>query len=136
MINSSAVVLEFDPLRGLLRGYTTSELGNARLDALTPSTDPAWIGTQQQLTAEVREFRRVGGRFEFAGLTDVTQLLDKSGISGAVLETDEIHDVITAVDRAAEWREIDLNPPQGMKADWLAIKQLSAAIADFTEFLR
>jgi DNA mismatch repair protein MutS2 len=40
------------------------------------------------------------------------------------------------VDRAAEWREIAFNPPQGMKSDWGAVRELSSQIADFAEFLR
>jgi DNA mismatch repair protein MutS2 len=136
MKNSSARVLEFDILRELVRGYAASDLGRLRLGSLAPATDLVWIQQQQRLTAEVREFRRVGGSFEFAGLIDVSKLLERSRISGAALETLEIRDVITVVDRAAEWREIVLNPPQGMKRDWEAVRRLSSAIADFTEFLR
>jgi DNA mismatch repair protein MutS2 len=136
MTNSSARVLEFEPLRDMLRGYAASDLGRARVAALAPSVDLAWIQNQHQLTAEIREFRRVGGGFEFAGLTQLSDLLEKARISGAALETTEIRDVITAVDRAAEWREIATNPPQGMKQEWTAVRQLSSGIADFTEFLR
>ena len=136
MENSSAGVLEFAGLRDLLRGYAASDLGRAKVAALAPSIDLDWIQNQQQLTSEVREFRRAGGSFNFAGLLDVSQLLDKARISGAALESLEVISVISAVDRAAEWREIAFNPPQGMEQDWAAVKQLSSAIADFTEFLR
>jgi DNA mismatch repair protein MutS2 len=136
MKNSSAPVLEFAPLRDLLRGYATSNLGRERVAALAPSLDLAWIEHQHQLASEIREFRRVGANFEFVGLIDISKLLQKSRISGVALETTEIRDVITAVDRAAEWREIAFNPPQGMKGDWAAVRQLSSGIADFTQFLR
>jgi DNA mismatch repair protein MutS2 len=136
MTNSSAQVLEFDALRELVRGYAASQLGRVRVAALVPIVDLAWIQDQQQLTAEIREFRRAGGSFEFAGLIDISKLLEKSHISGATLETLEIRDVVTAVDRAAEWREIAFNPPQGMKEDWAAVRELSSGITDFTDFLR
>jgi DNA mismatch repair protein MutS2 len=136
MTNSSARVLEFDALRELVRGYTSSDLGRARVAQLAASTDLAWIQNQQQLTGEVREFRRVGGDFNFFGLTPISDLLEKAGISGVALEALEIVSVITVVDRAAEWREIALNPPQGMKQEWTAVRELSAGVADFTEFLR
>ncbi len=136
MTHSSARVLEFDALRELVRGYTSSDLGRVRVAQLAASTDLAWIQSQQQLTGEVREFRRVGGNFNFFGLTPGSDLLEKAGISGVALEALEIVSVITVVDRAAEWREIALNPPQGMKQDWTAVRQLSSAIGDFTEFLR
>ena len=135
LVHTSAGVLEFESLRDLLRGYTSSPLGSGRIATLAPSTDRSWIELQQQLTSEIREFRRVGGRFEFAGLLDVGKLIEKASISGAALETTEIRDVILVVDRAAEWREIALSPPAAMK-EWTAIPLVSAGIADFTEFLR
>jgi DNA mismatch repair protein MutS2 len=136
MDHNSARVLEFDALRELLRGYTASDLGRARVAELAASTDLAWIQNQQQLTAEVREFRRVGGSFNFFGLMRLAELLEKAGISGAALEALEIVSVTTVVDRAAEWREIALRPPQGMRQEWTAVRQLSSGIADFNEFLR
>jgi len=135
LTHTSARVLEFESLRDLLRGYASSPLGGGRIAALAPSQDRSWIEQQQQLTGEIREFRRVGGRFEFSGLLDVAELLDKARISGAALETTEIRDVVLVVDRAAEWREIIQSPPAAMK-EWIAVPKLSAAIPDLSEFLR
>src|SRR6201982_2485902 len=135
LTHTSAGVLEFEPLRDLLRGYASSPLGGGRIAALAPSLDRAWIEQQHQLTSEVRDFQRVGGRFEFAGLLDVRKLIGKRSTAGAALETLEIRDVILIVDRAAEWREIVLSPPAAMK-EWTAFSALSAAIADFTNFLQ
>src|SRR5271163_3983988 len=101
LTHTSARVLEFDSLLDLLRGYASSPLGQARIAALAPSTDRAWIESQHQLASEIREFRRVGGRFEFSGLLPTAQLVAKSRILGAILETTEIRDVILIVDRAA-----------------------------------
>ncbi|HWY22272.1 MAG TPA: endonuclease MutS2 [Candidatus Acidoferrum sp.] len=136
LIHSSARVLEFDALRELLRGYSSSPLGQARITTLAASTDPIWIAEQQELTTELREFRRVGGRFEFSGLLDITRLVQKSRIAGAVLETVEIRDVLLVVDRAAEWREIALHPPANMRTEWRRTRTLSERVPDFTEFLR
>jgi DNA mismatch repair protein MutS2 len=136
LLHSSARVLEFDSLRQLLRAYASSPLGQERVDLLAPSTDPGWITTQQQLAAEIREFRRVGGRFDFSALLDITLLVHESRIAGAALETTGIRDVILVVDRAAEWREIVLHPPASMKSDWQRVHALSAQITDFTDFLR
>src|ERR1700727_1822424 len=134
--HSSARVLEFDALRELLRGYASSPLGRNRVAALAPSTDRNWITIQQKLAGEVREFRRVGGRFDFSGLIDIEQLVEKSRIGGAALETTEIRDVVLVVDRAAEWREISLHPPAAMRSEWREVRSLSDQIVDFTEFLR
>jgi DNA mismatch repair protein MutS2 len=136
LAHTSARVLEFESLRDLLRGYTSSPLGQKRVAALAPSTDRNWIENQQQLTSEIREFRRVGGHFEFAGLLDINQVVQKSRIEGAALETAEIRDVVLVVDRAAEWKEIALSPPAAMKIEWKAAAALSSGIADFTQFLR
>jgi DNA mismatch repair protein MutS2 len=136
LIHSSARVLEFESLRELLRGYASSPLGSERIAALAPSTDCDWIETQQALAQEIREFRRVGGRFDFSGLIDIDLLVKEARIAGAALETTEIRDVILVVDRAAEWREIVLHPPANMKSDWHGVRALSDQIVDFNEFLR
>jgi len=136
MTNSSALVLEFESLRDLVRGYALSDLGRARVSALCPSVDLAWIEKQHQLTSEIREFRRVGGSFDFTGLIDVSKLLDKSHIAGAVLDSLEIRDVLAIIERASEWRAIANAPPQGMKTDWAAVRELASGIADFDDLLR
>jgi DNA mismatch repair protein MutS2 len=136
LIHNSARVLEFESLRELLRGYASSPLGQDRIAALAPSTDRDWIRGQQDLAQEVREFRRVGGHFDFSALIDISLLVEKSRIAGVALETTEIRDVILVVDRAAEWREIALHPPANMKSDWHGVRALSDQILDFTEFLR
>lgn len=134
--HTSARVLELEPLRDLLRGYASSPLGQSRIAALSPSTEPVWIQTQQGLATEIREFRRVGGRFDFAGLPEIASLVEKSRIAGAALETTDIRDIVLVVDRAAAWREISLHPPAAMRSDWSRVHVLSDGIADFTNFLR
>jgi DNA mismatch repair protein MutS2 len=129
-------VLEFESLRDLLRGYAPSPLGQARVVSLAPSDDRDWIQLQHQLTSEIGEFRRVGGRFEFSGLLDVSQSVEKARIAGVALETAEIRDIVLVVDRAAEWREIALNPPSAMTLEWKAVAQISTGVIDFTDFLR
>lgn len=136
LLHNSARVLEFDSLRELLCGYCSSPLGQSRVAHLAPSTDRNWIESQQAMASEIREFRRVGGRFDFSGLTDISPLVEKARIAGVALETTEIRDVILLVDRAAEWREISLHPPAAMRSEWRQIHSLSAQVADFTEFLR
>jgi DNA mismatch repair protein MutS2 len=135
LLHTSARVLEYESLRELLRGYASSPLGQDRIAALAPSTDRDWMESQQALAQEIREFRRVGGRFDFSGLIDIDPLVKEARIVGAVLETTEIRDVILVVDRAAEWREIVLHPPANMKSDWHGVRALSGQIIDWTEFL-
>jgi DNA mismatch repair protein MutS2 len=136
LIHTSARVLEFESLLDLVRGYASSPLGQARIATLAPSVDRDWIHLQQRLTSETREFRRVGGHFDFSGLLDVSQSVEKARIYGAALETTEIRDVVLLVDKAAEWREIALSPPAAMTVEWESVTPLSHRIIDFTEFLR
>jgi DNA mismatch repair protein MutS2 len=135
LIHASGRVLEFESLRDLIRGYAASPLGQGWISALSPSVNRCWIENQHLLTTELREFRRLGGRFEFSGLLDIATTVEKARIHGAVLETTEIRDVVLVVDRAAEWREIALSPPAAMD-EWIAVAELSSGITDFTEFLR
>lgn len=132
----SSRVLEFDTLRDLLRGYAASPLGQGLISSLQPSKDRAWIESQHLLTAEIHEFRRVGGGFDFSGLIDVKDQVQKSRIGGAALETAEIRDIVLVVDRAAEWQKIVHEPPVAMRSEWKAVRELSSGIANFSEFLR
>jgi DNA mismatch repair protein MutS2 len=136
LAHTGSPLLEFEALRELLAGYAPSPLGQRRIAELQPSQDSAWIANQQQLTTEIREYRRAGGRFEFAGLFEVQKLVEKSRISGAALETTEIRDIVLVADRASEWREIVRQPPAAMRSDWTVVNALSAGIQDFTTFLR
>ncbi len=136
LVHNSARVLEFESLRDLLRGYASSTLGQNRIARLAPSTDLEWIRREQELTTEIREFRRVGGRFDFSGLIDVSGLVAKARIAGVALEILEIRDVILVVDRASEWREISSHPPAAMRSEWRCTDELSRRIGDFNELLR
>jgi len=75
LLHTSARFLEFDSMREMLRAYAYSPLGQAKIAALAPSGDAAWIERQQRLTEEIREYLRVGARFEFSGLLDPTALV-------------------------------------------------------------
>jgi DNA mismatch repair protein MutS2 len=133
---TSERVLEFDQFRQLLAIYTASPLGHERVMQLTPSRDRQWIELQQQLTGELRGYLRTGGRFDFHGLLDPSQLIDKARITGAALEIVEIRDLLLLADRAAEWREIALHPAAAIQDKWQAVHELSEGIADFTLLLR
>src|SRR5260370_9819874 len=136
MTFSSGRVLEFEALRELLNAYAVSDLGKAKVAALQPVCDRAWITGQHQLVVEVLQFLRGGGRFDFSGLLSPAPMRDKAHIAGAALETTEIRGLLALIDRAAQWREIILRPPTAMKLEWDAVAQLSSGIADFTGLLR
>src|SRR6476646_565624 len=134
--HSSSRVLEFDHFRDVLGVYVSSPLGKARVAQLEPSLDRSWINQQQQLADESRRFYSAGGRFEFTGLFDAHNLLAKARIPGATLEIEQIRDLVLLVDKASEWREMALHPPDAVKRHWLGMLALTQQIADFTLLLR
>lgn len=136
--HSSSRVLEFDQFRDLLAAYVNSPLGKERVAHLVPSAEHKWIAEQQQLAAETRRFLSAGGRFDFSGLFDARKLLAKARIPGAALEIAEIRDILVVADKAAEWREIALRPPEAVVREkaWQGMQALSLQIADFTAVLR
>ncbi len=136
MQNFSEQVLEFEHLRQLLAAYTASPLGRDRLAQLAPSGEREWIERQQQLTEELRGYLRSGARFDFHGLLDPTELINKSRIRGAALEILEIRDLLMVADRASEWRETALHPAANVAEHWQAVRELSENIADFGGLLR
>lgn len=135
MRHSSGRVLEFDSLREILRAYTWSELGRGRVAVLEPQADQSWIEQQHKLTAEVRAFLKTGSRFDFSGLQDLSKLLDKSRISGATLEPEELRDILVLTDRASAFREIALHPPDALRNGWPSVEELGKRVADFRPLL-
>ena len=145
--HTSTAVLEYDSLRQLVRGYASSPLGQSRVAGLEPTAEREWIERQQQLTAEIRRFLRVGGHFDFFGLLDPGTLLEQAAIEGAALEATAIRDILLVIDRADEWRATVASPPAAMKAPaagepvsggdpWPEVTTLSAGIGDFTALIR
>src|SRR5690348_8127130 len=83
--------------REMLRGYASSPLGQGRVAALAPSGEQEWIERQQAMAEEIREYRRVGGRFDFSGLNDPSALVQKARIEGAALEAGELREILAVV---------------------------------------
>ena len=132
---TSAAALEWPRLRDHIAGRTWSSLGRAWVLALEPSADLAWIDEQQQRTAELRTFFLRGGSFEFGGLFDPTTLLDKARIEGAALESIEIRDLLTVVERVAAWRNLlsssgNAGAPNATHYEWPGITALSTSLLD------
>jgi DNA mismatch repair protein MutS2 len=126
----SAAALEWPRLRDHIAGRTFSPLGRGWVLALEPCADLAWIDQQQQRTAELRTMLTRGGSFEFHGLFDPTTLLDKARIDGAALESTEIRDLLTVIERVAAWRNLIDPPPNGTRYEWPGIFALSAPLLD------
>ncbi len=122
--------LEWERLRERLAAGARSELGRDRVLALEPSADAAWIGQQQQRTAEMRRLVAVGAAFDFRGLLDPAHLLDQARIEGAALEPVELLAVLAHAERIDAWRHVVMAPPGDLKDHWPAIDALSAPLIE------
>ena len=112
---SSAESLGWPALREHLASRCASAPGRELTLALEPTTDLAWIESQQTRTAEVRTLLAGGASFSFAGLFDPAALLDKARVEGAALEGTEILELLALAERVAAWRTL-LAPAPGTQS--------------------
>ena len=115
LAESSATALEWPRLRESIAARAVSPLGRAWTLALEPTTDLAWIQSQQSRTEEFRAFLSGGGSFTFHGLFDPTDLLDKARIEGSALEALEIVALLELVERVAAWRTLITTSDSGRR---------------------
>jgi DNA mismatch repair protein MutS2 len=99
--------------------------------ALEPSADLVWIEAQHERTEEMRALYNSGGSFDFHGLFDPAEMLEKSRIEGSALEPPEILSLITVVERVAAWRSLIFNPAQS-REEITALATLSLPIREAT----
>ncbi|MFC6646159.1 endonuclease MutS2 [Granulicella cerasi] len=123
--------LQWELLRERVSSGARSPLGKARVLALEPSAEREWIAAQQTRTAEMRPLVTAGALFNFRGLIDPKNLLDKARIQGAALEAAELLDVLAHAERVAEWTQLVMSPPDAVRCKWPAIEALSAPLLEF-----
>lgn len=129
--------LEYDKIRELLKKYTASRLGTARVDALTPSYDLDTIRYLQTLCSEVKFFHELYGGVPLGGLTDIRALLNHAAKIGAILDTEEllnvrkVAEIPTDIHKTFEKRDRDEFPNLFSIVDALPVfPELVEAIAD------
>jgi DNA mismatch repair protein MutS2 len=122
----SAAALEWVRLRDLVAGHSSSPVGRAWVNSLTPTSDAAWLNTQHSRTDEVRRLITAQLSFDFHPLFDATQLLDKSRIDGATLEASEIRNIVGIVECVVAWRSLMASAQQDATSP--ALQELSAPL--------
>ncbi len=125
LLERGGTALQWEALRERLASGARSPLGRAWVSALEPSADLRWIDQQQQRTAEMRRLVNAGNAFEFRGLFDPTDLLDKARIDGAALEPLELTSMLDMAERVEAWRQVLLSPPDAVRNRWPAMEELS-----------
>ncbi len=86
MLPNVETALEFDKLKKLLKRYTASELGNARIDKLAPSDSLDTVHNLLKLCTEAKTYQQQSGEIPLNGLTDIGQTLRHAAITGTILE--------------------------------------------------
>ncbi len=113
-------ILEWDRLLALLAGYSASPLGRDWLLTLAPSSDVAWIEREHSLVAEMQLLLAEGGaQPSLGGLSDPTQLLAKSRLTGAALEPPEIRALLALAGAIDAWASTMRNPPDRFRSGGL-----------------
>jgi DNA mismatch repair protein MutS2 len=123
----SAKALQWPELILHLSRRAQSSLGKEWVSALEPSADADWIGTQQQRNAEMQQLISAGS-FDFRGVFDVTETLDKARIDGAALEALELRSVIVHAERVEAWRQVVLASSDTARGRWPGIEELTSPL--------
>lgn len=89
MLSNVENTLEYDKLKHHLKSHTTSELGNARVDNLSPSDSYDTVLDQQKLCSELKSFHQRTGGISLDGLTDISSTLLHVSKIGAILEPED-----------------------------------------------
>ena len=94
-------ILEFDRLRDLLRGHTTSAPGGRAVDALAFRTSREELDREFAAIAEAMACLRAGSEVGFGALADPQPWLARISMPGALLEPAELLDVASLADISA-----------------------------------
>jgi DNA mismatch repair protein MutS2 len=137
----SCEALEWSRLLELVGSFAHSKVAREWLLAIKPSRDPSWIEQQHDLVSEMRTLLAQGVSPALGGLFDPTRMTDKARIQGALLEPEEIRDLLFLMDNITTWQALIESPPEAVASGLGGLKALSqlpagAQLAQLTRSLR
>jgi DNA mismatch repair protein MutS2 len=121
----SCEALEWGRLLELLATFVHSRVSREWLMAMKPSQDASWIEQQHGLVGEMRRLLGQGVSPALGGLFDPTRLTDKARIQGALLEPEEMRDLLFLVDNITTWQALIERPPEAVAAQLPGLQALS-----------
>ena len=121
----SCEALEWSRLLELVATFVHSRVSREWLLAMKPSRDVSWIDHQHGLVSEMRLLLAQGVSPALGGLFDPTRLTDKARIQGALLEAEEIRDLLFLVDNITTWQALIERPPEAVTAQLPGLQALS-----------
>jgi DNA mismatch repair protein MutS2 len=137
----SCEALEWSRLLELVASFAHSTVAREWLLAMKPSRDPFWIEQQHDLVSEMRSLLAQGISPALGGLFDPTRMTDKARIQGALLEPEEIRDLLFLMDNITTWQALIESPPEAVASGLSGLRALSqlpagAQLAQLTQSLR
>ena len=94
--------LEFEAIRALVLSHAGSAAGQARVEALTPHTEPGAVRAALSRTTEGTVVVRTLGRQPYHDLPDIAPALQEAGVAGTFLEPLVLSDVASFIEGAIE----------------------------------
>lgn len=94
MLSKVEKALEYDKLKYHLKKHTASELGNARVDNLTPLETIDAMHYQLKIVSEMKAFHQNTEGMSLDGLTDITKTLLHVSKTGSILDPEEFINVL------------------------------------------
>jgi DNA mismatch repair protein MutS2 len=133
--------LEWSRLLELVASFVHSTVAREWLLAMKPSRDLSWIEQQHDLVSEMRSLLAQGVSPALGGLFDPTPMTDKARIQGAMLEPEEIRDLLLLMDNITTWQALIESPPEAVASGLsglMALSQLPAGaqLSQLTRSLR
>jgi DNA mismatch repair protein MutS2 len=121
----SCEALEWSRLLELVATFAHSRVAREWLLAMKPSRDTSWIDQQHSLVSEMRLLLAQGASPALGGLFDPTRLTDQARIQGALLEPEEIRDLLFLLDNITSWQALIERPPEAVAAQLPGLQALS-----------
>ncbi|HEX4154463.1 MAG TPA: Smr/MutS family protein [Acidobacteriaceae bacterium] len=106
LVERGGVALEWERMRERLGVGAGSVLGRNVVVGLEPSGDAVWVGEQQQRTEEMRRLVAAGKAFDFKGIMDPEEMLERARIEGAALEASELLTLLNHANVVEKWRKV------------------------------
>jgi DNA mismatch repair protein MutS2 len=127
----SQSALGWDLLAEFLASHAQSGVGRAWLSAAVPSCNPEWIERQHTLVDEARVLHAAGVRPAMGSLFDPTEALAKARLEGAVLEPEEIRQVVDLAEQTAAWAAFLRDPGDDLAERLPALREAADGMVGY-----
>src|SRR5262245_33892711 len=116
--------LEYDQLRSLLRRGAQTPMGQARVDLLTPISQPPELEDALAAVAQCVQLRKRGVVWSFGELTDPAESISRLRVQGAALEPQAILALVQLCEQAMSARASILAERDESPALWKLVADL------------